>query len=150
MRTKRLLTTLYNIQDIGYTTACWIWIAGKSGNYGVIKRDGKCLKAHVYFYRQFKTEIPKGLVLDHLCRNTLCVNPDHLEPVTQDENMRRGYGYSAINARKTSCSRGHEYSEENTYYYKDGRRDCKQCIELRSKRKKRLTIFKIFKSNIRS
>lgn len=81
---------------------------------------------HRYIYEIFKGEIPKGLVIDHLCRVRSCVNPDHLEVVTNEENMRRGYGVPAINKRKTHCKRGHEFTPENTYLYATSRR-CRQC-----------------------
>lgn len=69
----------------------------------------------------------KGLVLDHLCRVQICVNPAHLEQVTQQENTLRGEGTAALNARKTICVNGHEFDEENTRWLADGRRECKTC-----------------------
>jgi hypothetical protein len=68
--------------------------------------------------------IPRGLVIDHVCSNKKCVNPFHLEAVTQQENVIRGY-HRRI--RKTECVRGHYFDEQNTYVFKDGRRMCKQC-----------------------
>jgi hypothetical protein len=74
--------------------------------------------------------IPDGLVLDHLCRNKLCVNPKHLEPVTNQENILRGLtplvgGY--YNMAKTHCPKGHEYSPENTYYRPSRWRQTRVC-----------------------
>jgi len=73
---------------------CWNWTACKSRGYGRFgstkSNKGKSHRAHRYAYQTIIGEIPEGLVLDHLCRNPGCVNPQHLEPVTQKENIRRG------------------------------------------------------------
>lgn len=70
---------------------CWIWQGACSWNgYARVKRDGKLVWAHRWYYEQLKGPIPEGKDLDHLCRNTKCVNPEHLEPVTKAENQRRG------------------------------------------------------------
>jgi hypothetical protein len=72
-------------------TGCWNWQRYKDDKgYGVIKRRGKNYQAHRYLYEKHKGKIPGELQLDHLCRNTSCVNPGHLEPVTNAENTRRG------------------------------------------------------------
>lgn len=72
---------------------CWIWngsTTGKDGRYGQFIVNGRPFKAHRWSYEDHKGTIPDGLELDHLCRVTLCVNPDHLEPVTHLVNVRRG------------------------------------------------------------
>jgi DNA-binding XRE family transcriptional regulator len=73
---------------------CWQWIGGKNQNrcYGRYKFQGKMFPAHRFMYIKYKGEIPDDLVIDHVCRNTLCVNPDHLEAVSYAENVRRGKG----------------------------------------------------------
>lgn len=116
------------------TETCWLWKGTKSKStsdiYGAFPRkiDGKTAvrRAHRVAYELVKGPIPDGLVIDHLCRNPLCVNPDHLEPVTQQENTLRGIGPSAKNAVKTECDKGHPFDDENTYWYK-GYRACKEC-----------------------
>lgn len=85
----------YEVRECGYETPCWIFSNGDSpgGNgYGRLRRNGRSIPAHRYSYEVRVGPIPEGLELDHLCRNTQCVNPDHLEPVTGAENRRRGVG----------------------------------------------------------
>lgn len=85
--------------------------------------------AHRIVYEQEVGAIPDGLQIDHLCRNRWCVNVEHLEPVTIAENVLRGEGITAINARKTHCIHGHEFTEKNTYVRPDrtNHRDCRIC-----------------------
>lgn len=112
-------------------TRCWLW-QGKltDRGYGTIKvggKHGKNCRAHRVSYELFVGPIPAGLTIDHLCRNRSCVNPLHLEPVTQGENTRRSpYTLASIHASRTHCPHGHEYTEENTYLY-NGRRSCRPC-----------------------
>lgn len=81
-------------------------------------------------------EIPEGLVLDHLCRVHNCVNPQHLEPVTIQENLARGYGICAVNARKTHCQNGHPFDAANTSYEGPNKnRRCKACDAAKKRRK---------------
>lgn len=95
---------------------CWEWISTRNrGGYGqfhTVTRGSPTNRtpAHRWAWETLVGLIPEGLVLDHLCRNPPCVNPDHLEPVTDQENIRRGVGTSAINARKDRCDRGHEFT----------------------------------------
>lgn len=108
-------------------SGCWLWTAYIDqkgyGVFGVTRRD--LYKAHRYSYQMHIGEIPEGKQLDHLCRVRHCVNPAHLEPVTNQENVIRG-----VNARpaKTHCKSGHELTDDNTYYHpKKGWRDCIKC-----------------------
>lgn len=107
---------------------CWEWTGSLDGrSYGHLMGDGgRTVKAHRAAYQTLVGPIPAGLDLDHLCRNRSCVNPDHLEPVTRSENLRR----SPLVGRRsnlTSCPQGHPYDDANTYVDKRGRRGCKQC-----------------------
>lgn len=121
---------------IDITESCWIWTGYKQkSGYGQITVNRKSYKAHRLVYSLLVGEIPDGKQLDHLCRVRNCVNPDHLEPVTQAENIRRGESPWAINSKKTHCYKGHELTENNLYI-KDGYRLCKICtLEARSKYK---------------
>jgi hypothetical protein len=108
---------------------CWLWLGPpNSDGYGHIgegPHKGRLLKVHRVTYELLVGPIPEGLELDHLCRVRLCVNPVHLEAVTNRENMLRGVGVCALNARKTHCKHGHEFTPENTYRVKNGGRACK-------------------------
>lgn len=110
---------------------CWNW-TGKVdrpvGGYGYIYHRGRWYRAHRVFYVAAKGAPAAGLDLDHLCRNRLCCNPDHLEAVTRSENNRRGHDR---NSAKTHCPSGHEYTEGNTKWYQD-RRYCRACHNRRS------------------
>lgn len=108
---------------------CWVWTGARDKrNYGLVnRREWDTVLAHRISYSLVVGEIPEELTLDHLCRNTSCVNPDHLEPVTQRENVRRGMAPAGINARKTECDYGHPYDDANTWWDKRGNRVCKIC-----------------------
>lgn len=122
-------------------TSCQVWLGCKNDKgYGVISIDGERYLAHRVAYEAAKGPIPDGLVLDHLCRNPPCVNPDHLEAVTLKENTLRGIGPSAVNARKTHCIRGHRLADENLYFYpsRGGDRQCRKCGAQRKAKARRI------------
>ncbi len=94
---------------------CWEWIAScKPNGYGYFRRwkERGGGYAHRWAYEHFVGPIPDGLHLDHLCRNKRCVNPSHLEPVTQAENNRRQV--VALGARSSACKRGHDLDRRYT------------------------------------
>ena len=119
-------------------SGCWLWTGCCiSSGYGQISLGGKVRYAHRTYYELVKGPIAKGLYLDHKCRVRCCVNPDHLEVVTNRENVLRGIGQSAQNARKTHCIRGHPFSTENTYIppHKPRGRECRACREILERRR---------------
>lgn len=95
--------------------------------YGRVGVRGKFYQAHRLFYEHHIGPIPVGFELDHLCRNPRCVNPSHLEPVTHQENVRRGVSIVAINARKTHCKNGHPFEGDNLRFAPNGQRKCATC-----------------------
>ena len=109
------------------TERCWIFTGAIANNgYGRIGSGGRVLQAHRVAYEVFVGEIPSGMHVDHLCRNRRCVNPEHLEAVTQQENNRRAGEVRRANA--THCKRGHEFTDENTFWEKRGYRQCRICM----------------------
>ena len=91
-------------------------------------------KAHRVAYEVFNNKkINDGMTIDHLCKNKTCINPEHLEEVSQGENTLRGNSWSGINSRKTHCKRGHLLSGDNLAIYA-GKRQCRECFRLRQKK----------------
>ena len=109
-----------------HENGCWVWRGSiDSGGYGRVwgggsRKDGtgRLVPAHRWSYEALVGIVPLGLQSDHLCRNRACVNPAHIEPVTNRENVLRGntYASGAINRSKTHCPQDHPYNEANTYY----------------------------------
>lgn len=110
-------------------SGCWLWTAARHRDgYGAFRLpEGALVKAHIWAYEQYVGTIPEGLQLDHLCRVRECVNPAHLEPVTQRENILRGEAPSAQNSKKTHCPAGHPYDKANTHLRRGGGRGCRAC-----------------------
>lgn len=94
-------------------TGCWLWQRelDPQGYARVTWNRTPGRLAHRVAYEEFVAPIPAGFVIDHLCRTPSCVNPQHLEVVTQAENVRRG----DAKKRRTHCPAGHPYDAENTY-----------------------------------
>lgn len=105
---------------------CWTWVGPIStSGYGRYKHA----YAHRWSYEQHVGPIPEGLHIDHLCRNRLCVNPAHLEAVTQAENNRRSMAPRIILWRENRCHRGHDLNE--AYVDRKGFRSCRACVAIR-------------------
>ena len=116
-------------------TGCWEWTGSQcgpvraTGRYGQMCVGGRNVRAHRLAYELFVGPIPDGLTIDHLCRNTLCANPIHLEPVPMEENLRRGqhHGGGGWWRYQTHCKRGHLFDDKNTYSDPAGARRCRIC-----------------------
>lgn len=134
---KRLAAFWRKVEVLG-PNDCWMWRGARDNNgYGVVtlvSRPHKGVASHRFAYEAQVGPIPVGLQIDHLCRNRLCQNARHLEPVTQKVNLLRGEGWGAQAARKTECPSGHPYDEVNTRWYQ-GRRYCRACHAARGKRR---------------
>lgn len=127
------------IEVIPDLPGCWLWIGARCGSgYGSVavgRRNGTAM-AHRAMYELAKGPIPAGFVLDHLCGLKICVNPDHLRPVPQRDNVMRGSSIPALNASKAVCTNGHQFDEANTYQSKAGRA-CRACHRSRERERKR-------------
>ena len=129
------------VKDCGYDTPCWVWQAATLPNgysrfhpTGPFTGGNTMVYAHRYSYEIFRGAIPSGMQIDHLCRVRGCVNPAHMEVVTNKVNSLRSESFTAKNARKTHCPKGHEYSGSNLYVSSQGYRQCKTCREAYKKK----------------
>lgn len=120
-------------------SGCWIWVGHRnSTGYGACLRDRKKVPAHRVIYERYRGPIPAELEADHKCRNRPCVNPDHIEPVTRRENVRRGVSPASRHMAQTHCSRGHEFNATDTYYRGGPKpnRVCKWCRRIHDARRR--------------
>jgi len=117
---------------------CWLWLGTMADGYGRFGADKRKYPAHRWAYEHWIGQVPSGLVLDHFaCDNPPCVNPTHVTPVTHQQNtLRSSIAVTAINARKTHCVRGHEFTEANTHLIPSGR-SCRECERIRGSRSER-------------
>ena len=115
-------------------SGCWLWDSSytctKQRPYGRFTIRNEHFPAHRWIYEFYNGQVPKNLVIDHKCRNTICVNPNHLRVLTHKENLLCGVGFSANNKAKMRCSRGHEFSGDNLHITKTGRRQCLACRKI--------------------
>lgn len=126
---QRRIADRMDIMDLGFLTPCWISnrVAQPNG-YTKIGVNGRTWLTHRLSYELVKGPALAHLVVDHLCRHRACVNPEHLELVTNRENLIRGEGFAATQAAQTHCIHGHELTEANTYLRRDRTgRLCRAC-----------------------
>lgn len=124
-------------------SGCWEWSGAhfQATGYAIFNvpsdRDGRWRPrtAHRVSYELYVGPIPDGLFIDHLCRNHGCVNPEHLEPVTPQDNVLRGEAPCAISVRENRCAKGHEFTPANTYLRRRAngktKRECRECARRR-------------------
>lgn len=114
---------------VNKTETCWLWTGYCDKGYGRFNPGGRSapVKAYVWAWEQVNGPRASGMELDHLCRVTQCVRPDHLELVTHRENLLRSRGLAAKAAAATHCPSGHPYDEANTYVSPRGHRLCRTC-----------------------
>lgn len=123
-------------------TGCYLWTGRlRTTGYGVFAvQHGDIRLAHRVMYETHCGPIPEGMVLDHICSQRCCVNPDHLQPVTPSDNSKRSArrGRYVNNGKhssaKTHCPQGHGYTPENTGYSTRGSRFCRECGRIASRR----------------
>lgn len=130
-RRQRSWDRFWSLVDVG--GPCWIWTGTLDyKGYGrAMYRNQPIRFTHRIVWEMLVGPVPEGLELDHLCRVRACCNPDHLEPVTHAENMRRG-----ITATKTHCPKGHPYAGENLKVNSRAGRQCRTCSAYHSAQSK--------------
>jgi hypothetical protein len=127
--------------DVRGPDECWPWTGNLTGGYGRFLSQGIRVRAHRMAYELAVDTIPAGLTVDHECHNAdascpggdscphrSCCNPVHLVPRSGRENTLRSPSSTAtVNAAKTHCPQGHEFTPENTYVFAEGKRRCREC-----------------------
>lgn len=113
--------------------ACWEWRGHIMwAGYGTFNPgEGQSFRAHRWAYEHFIGPIPKGMHIDHLCRNRKCVNPKHMEPVTNWENTLRGNNFVGAYVKRTHCKNGHELAGANVRLHPVRGRVCRRCVRER-------------------
>ena len=118
-------------EKVARTDGCWHWTCGLTHDgYAKFWLDGSTIGAHRWAYEERFGAIQENMQIDHLCRNRACVNPDHMEVVTVQENLRRR------DAIRTHCPQGHPLSGDNLRTRREGWRSCRECVN-GAKREKR-------------
>src|SRR5690606_1904894 len=124
---NRILVRIITNSESG----CWLWVGDTRNGYGRIRtyanKKVTYHRAHRYVYEILVGPIPEGYHLHHICENTLCVNPEHMEPKTQEEHNK-------IHHAKESCLHGHIFTAENTYIRSNGTKSCRACNRERNKK----------------
>lgn len=127
----RLLTDeRFDVKWAARPDGCHQWQASWSTTgYGKFFVAGRLVQAHRYAYERARGLVPDGLVLDHLCRNRLCVNPEHLEAVPQRVNLARGRSPGALAHQRGTCGKGHPFT------LRHGKNFCAICAAEREQRR---------------
>jgi hypothetical protein len=138
---SRTNTPKQRIEDncIVAPNGCWVWFGAKNDSgYGVMNVNGKRERAHRVAYEAFVGPIPKGLVIDHLCREKRCVNWRHLDPVTSSVNVKRFTNSIAKLDQRAQCKNGHPINgAESVSYRKWGNFNvqyCRECVRITNRR----------------
>jgi hypothetical protein len=138
-------------------TGCWNWTKELSKPQGYARmvigsradQTRRDTYGHRVSYEVFRRKIPDGMVIDHVCRNRACVNPEHLRLVALGQNtLENSLSTSAINAQKTYCIRNHPLFGDNLYISPEGGRQCRTCTRMRSEiyRRERGILARIYKT----
>lgn len=132
MKLKYDVVLLLRYTDASDPDGCWPWLGHRdAAGYGRLSQQ----LAHRLSYQHHIGDIPGDLPLDHLCRNTACVNPNHLEAVPLKVNTLRGVGPTALNAVKVGCPHDHgPYDLVRTRSNGVEQRDCRRCTRIRAAR----------------
>lgn len=141
---QKLLIQIFShvvLVDMGYSTPCWLY-AQQDGRitphrYVSIGIQGKVYKWHRALYVLFVDAVPLDLECDHLCNIPACGNPSHIEITTHRRNTLRSSNPLALNAKKTHCPQGHEYSTDNLVDSAPNVRACKTCARIRGNARSR-------------
>jgi hypothetical protein len=102
-----------------------------TNGYSRIRVGNKQIQAHRWVWELINGQIPKDMVIDHICRNRLCVAIDHLRMITQQENIMAGL-HNIDN--RSHCNQGHPFIKENIMVRKNGRRECAECNRVRARK----------------
>lgn len=134
------------MSKVNKTDTCWLWVRAKDKyGYGLVRQGNRTLGAHRVAYSLFKGELIEGMQIDHLCKVRECVNPDHLEQVTHQENLNRSTKHGNPNGHlnfkhservRTHCPNGHEYTVDNIVKQRSTKKTYK-CVTCRKARKQR-------------
>lgn len=128
---KPIETRFFEKVEKDADTGCWNWTGATFTSPGGLKyaqfSDKKTVRGSRWAYEHWNGPIPEGYEIDHLCRNTLCVNPQHLEAVTPQENRRRSNNTYWVAHYTNVCKNGHEIVGDNRMDDSRGRKRCRVC-----------------------